>query len=99
VRKRLLGGADGQFHVVLHAEHRANAPFLPDQTLPLAVAVAAFTAGSAYVNHDDAAGRIEVGRRADLTVLDRNLFDPAAGYPADAQVRFTIAAGQLVHQA
>jgi predicted amidohydrolase YtcJ len=80
-------------------ENRDNAPFLPEQTLSLAVAVGAFTAGSAYVNHDDAAGRIEVGRRADLTVLDHNLFDPAAGYPADAQVLYTIATGRIVYQA
>ena len=32
-------------------EHRDAAAFLPDQVLSLPVAVAAFTAGSAYVNH------------------------------------------------
>ncbi len=50
-------------------------PFLPDQRLPLPLALAAFTKGSSHVNHDDDAGSIEEGNRADLVVLDRNLFD------------------------
>ncbi len=79
-------------------ENRDNPPFLPDQVLSLPVAVAAFTAGSAYVNHDDEAGSIEVGKRADLAVLDRNIFDPAMGLPADATVTHTLAAGRVVHQ-
>jgi predicted amidohydrolase YtcJ len=78
-------------------EHRDAPAFLPGQRLPLPVAVAAFTAGSAYVNHDDDAGRIEVGRRADLAVVDRNIFDAAAGLPGDARVTHTVAAGALVH--
>jgi predicted amidohydrolase YtcJ len=79
-------------------ENRDNAPFLPEQALPLPVALAAFTAGSAYVNHDDDAGTIAVGRRADLAVLDRNLFDPRSGLPADASVTHTVAGGAVVHE-
>jgi predicted amidohydrolase YtcJ len=52
-------------------------PFLPGQALTLGAALAAYTLGSAYVNHlDDQTGTIEVGRLADLVVLDR---DPFAG--------------------
>ncbi|MCW3844223.1 amidohydrolase [Micromonospora yasonensis] len=80
-------------------EHRDNAPFLPEQALPLSVALAAFTAGSAYVNHDADGGTIEVGSRADLAVLDRNLFTAGAGLPADARVTHTIAGGAVVHEA
>jgi predicted amidohydrolase YtcJ len=79
-------------------ENREKPPFLPDQVLSLPVAVAAFTAGSAYVNHDDEAGSIEVGKRADVAVLDRNIFDPSLGLPADATVTHTIAAGRVVHR-
>ena len=79
-------------------ENRGNAPFLPEQALPLPVALAAFTAGSAYVNHDDDAGTIAVGKRADLAVLDRNLFAPDAGLPADARVTYTIAGGTVVYE-
>lgn len=78
-------------------DSRDSPAFLPDQRLPLPVAVAAFTAGSAYVNHDDEAGSIEVGRRADLAVVDRNIFDAATGLPGDARVTHTVAAGRIVH--
>jgi predicted amidohydrolase YtcJ len=72
-------------------------PFLPDQRLGLHLALAAFTAGSAHVNHDDEGGAIEEGRRADLVVLDRNLFDAPGGAVADARVEHTIAAGRVVY--
>jgi predicted amidohydrolase YtcJ len=56
-------------------------PFLPGQALTLSQALAAYTLGSAYVNHlDDQTGTVEVGKLADLVVLDR---DPFAGPPAD----------------
>jgi predicted amidohydrolase YtcJ len=71
-------------------------PFLPDQRLPLHLALAAFTKGSSYVNHDDDTGSIEEGNRADLVVLDRNLFDAADATVADARVEHTIAAGRVV---
>jgi predicted amidohydrolase YtcJ len=53
-------------------------PFIPGQRLSPAVALRAYTAGSAFVNHLDDTGRIEPGFRADLAVLDR---DPFAGPP------------------
>ena len=50
-------------------------PFLPGQGLELAEALAAYTIGSAYVNHlDDETGTIEPGKLADLVVLDRDPF-------------------------
>jgi len=55
-------------------------PFLPGQSLDLDEALAAYTIGSAYVNHlDDQTGTIECGKLADLVVLDR---DPFAGPPS-----------------
>jgi len=79
-------------------EHRDNAPFLPEQRLTLDQAVDAFTAGSAHVNHDEQAGAIEVGRRADLVLLDTDLFAPGAPPAADAGVALTVAAGAVVHE-
>ena len=55
-------------------------PFLPDQALDLETAFAAYTSGSAWINHRDDAGTVATGRAADLVVLDR---DPFAGDPAD----------------
>jgi predicted amidohydrolase YtcJ len=86
-------------------EHRDNAPFLPAERLGLAEALDAFTAGSAYVNHDDGpagGGVIGVGRRADLAVLDADPFAPGFGSPgrmplADARVELTVTGGRVVH--
>lgn len=50
--------------------------FLPEQAIDLTTAFAAYTSGSAWINHRDDAGRIEPGAVADLVVLDR---DPFAG--------------------
>jgi predicted amidohydrolase YtcJ len=76
-------------------EHRDNAPFLPEQALPLDVAMRAFTAGSAHVNHDEDGGTLAVGRRADLALLDQNVF--AEGAPiADSRVNLTVAGGRVV---
>jgi predicted amidohydrolase YtcJ len=50
--------------------------FLPAQSLDPASAFAAYTIGSAFVNHLDETGSVEEGRLADLVVLDR---DPIAG--------------------
>jgi predicted amidohydrolase YtcJ len=79
-------------------ENRDNAPFLPEQALPLQVALAAFTAGSAYVNHDVDGGSLQVGKRADLAVLDRNLFAVPSGHVSDARVEMTLASGRVVHE-
>ena len=47
--------------------------FLPHQALDIRTAIRAYTAGSARVNHLDATtGTIEVGKRADLVVLNRD---------------------------
>ncbi len=51
-------------------------PFLPEQAVPLETAFAAYTSGSAWINHRDDAGILEPGAAADLVVLDR---DPFAG--------------------
>ncbi len=57
-------------------EERDFEVFLPEQRLDLATSLAAYTAGSAWVNHLDAvSGSIEVGKSADLVVLDRDPFE------------------------
>jgi predicted amidohydrolase YtcJ len=70
--------------------------FLPEERVPLAAAVAAFTSGTAFVNHDDAGGMLTVGSRADLAIVDRNVFDLPEGTIADSQVELTIASGDVV---
>ncbi|HXA62413.1 MAG TPA: amidohydrolase [Streptosporangiaceae bacterium] len=84
-------------------ENRGNAPFLPGERLRLDDALDAFTAGSAYVNHDAHGGAIETGRRADLALLDTDLFAPGFATPdhaplSDARVRLTVASGEVVYE-
>jgi len=94
---------------------RELAAFLPHERLTLDAALDAFTAGSAWVNHDDDGGAIRVGARADLAVLDADLFGtdlrigtraPIGGGPphslqgvSDASVVMTVAAGRVVYEA
>jgi predicted amidohydrolase YtcJ len=74
-------------------------PLLPDERLDLIDALAAFTAGSAYVNHlDTETGTLEVGKAADLAVLDRDLFDRGAGAIGEARVVGTFVEGVPVYE-
>ncbi len=78
---------------------RDGVPFRADQALSLADALAGFTRGSAFVNHDEQeAGSIEVGKRADLVLLDRDIFAVSAGPVGDARVDLTMASGQVVFE-
>lgn len=73
--------------------------FLPEERLDLIDALAAFTNGSAYVNHlDTETGTLEVGKLADLAVLDRDLFDRGAGPIMDARVVGTFVGGVPVFE-
>ncbi|MDH4159371.1 MAG: amidohydrolase [Actinomycetota bacterium] len=78
-------------------DHAGVDAFLPEQALSLASALTAYTRGSAWVNHlDDVTGTLEVGKLADLALLDR---DPFAGPPDQigaTAVRRTYVEGELV---
>lgn len=75
-------------------------PFLPDERLDLPTALAAFTMGSAFVNHlDRETGSIERGKFADLAVIDRDLFELPVGQIADATVHQTYVGGERVYAA
>jgi predicted amidohydrolase YtcJ len=89
-----------QLHVAVHRAMPGaeDEPFLPEERLELQDALAAFTAGSAYVNHLDDAGVLAPGRLADLAVLDRDLFDRGSGPIADARVVATFVDGVAVYE-
>jgi predicted amidohydrolase YtcJ len=72
--------------------------FLPDERIDLPTALAAFTMGSAYVNHLDLeTGSIEIGKYADLTVIDRNIFEHPVEEIGDATVDLTYVQGERVY--
>lgn len=73
-------------------------PLLPDERIELIDALAAFTSGSAYVNHFDETGSLEVGKLADIAILDRDLFDRGAGAIGEACVIGTFVEGVPVYE-
>jgi predicted amidohydrolase YtcJ len=80
-------------------EHRGEGDvLLPDERLELIDALAGFTNGSAYVNHLDETGSLEVGKLADLAVLDRDLFDRGAGAIGETRVIATFVEGVAVFE-
>jgi predicted amidohydrolase YtcJ len=110
---RLVAGSDwpvstpdplAAIHVAVHRMaygelgRAGREAFLPEQALSLEVAFAAYTSGSAWVNHRDDAGRIAPGMVADVVVLDRDPFEDVATVGA-TQVVSTWIGGQPVHQA
>lgn len=70
----------------------------PDERVPVAEAMRLKTVDAAWQVHSDDAGTIEVGKHADLTILDR---DPQQAEPADIAaigVVRTIVAGRTVYE-
>lgn len=75
-----------------------SATFLPEQRVDLADALAAYTIGTARVNHLDArTGTVEMGKLADLVVTDRDPFAIPAEELAETTVLATYVEGQRVH--
>jgi predicted amidohydrolase YtcJ len=73
-------------------------PFLTEEAITLAQALDAFTINAAYVNRAEKdTGSVEVGKRADLAVLDRNLFDIKPAEISDTKVLVTLFEGKPVH--
>jgi len=74
-------------------------PFLPGQALELAEAIAAYTFGSAFVNHlDDDTGSVGPGKLADLIVLDRDPFAGPVAEIGDTKVLATYVQGTEVYK-
>ncbi|WP_370113880.1 amidohydrolase [Streptacidiphilus sp. MAP12-33] len=89
-------------HVAVNrtGEEDPNRVLGPEERLDLGSALAAYTAGTARVNHlDDLTGSIQTGKLADLVVLDRNPFDGPSQAIAETRVLRTYVQGELVHAA
>ncbi|KUI25950.1 twin-arginine translocation pathway signal protein [Mycobacterium sp. IS-1496] len=80
----------------------SDAPVLEpdDQRLSVAEAVHANTLGAAHqLRLEDKVGSLEIGKRADLIVLDRNIFDVDPHDIHRATVTMTMMDGQIRHEA
>lgn len=72
-------------------------PFNPDQRISLEAAISAYTIDAAGLNIlDETTGSIEVGKYADLVVLDQNLFEIPVEHISDTSVIVTIFDGETV---
>jgi predicted amidohydrolase YtcJ len=76
-------------------ENKDN-PFLPEQAVDLATALAAYTSGSARVNGlENTAGAISTGCDADFAIVDADLATIDGGEICQASVRQTWVRGQV----
>jgi predicted amidohydrolase YtcJ len=81
-------------------DHKYAGRLSEDKGLSRREAVRAITLNSSYELHqDEATGSLEVGKLADLIVLDRNLFDIPAAEIADIKVLQTVVGGRVVYEA
>ncbi len=74
--------------------------WIPAQKITLDEALHAYTTGNAYgVFAETTRGMLKPGYRADLVLLDQDLFSIAPEAIESAQVRTTVAGGKVVYQA
>jgi predicted amidohydrolase YtcJ len=78
---------------------RAATPWLPEEVVDLSVAIAMYTINAAYQNHQEReTGSIEVGKLADLVILEKNLFEIAPRDIHSVRVMRTILEGRTVFE-
>ena len=90
----------GIYAALTRQDEKGNPPggWHPDQRMTLDETLAAFTAGSAFASFDEAkVGVLKVGMKADLTVVDRDLFAIKPVAILGAKVLETIIEGEFVH--
>ena len=72
--------------------------FIPEERIDLESALAAFTINAAFLSRRDGeTGSIEVGKYADLVLLDQNLFDIDAKDISETTALVTMFEGRVVH--
>ncbi len=80
-------------------ENPESAPLVPDQALTLEELLAAYTIQAAYQLHQEhLTGSIEVGKAADLVLLDRNLFETPQHRISETEVLMTLLDGEVVYR-
>lgn len=74
-------------------------PWISEEVVDLPLMIAAYTINGAYVNfQEQETGSIEVGKAADLIVLNRNLFEIPRHEMHNVKVELTLLDGQVVYQ-
>ncbi len=84
----------------VHDDGEPSGGWNPEERIALADALRAYTMGSAYgAFRESELGTLEVGKLADLVVLDRNLFQISPDDIKSARAVLTMMGGRVVHQA
>lgn len=91
VTRRYLGGRD--------AAGKTYEPWAPEERLTLGQAIAAYTIFGAYLwSQEETRGSIEVGKLADLVVLESNLFEVPETEIHQVLVDMTILDGRVIFE-
>lgn len=109
---RIIGGSDWNvssadpFAAIETAVRRQNALLESGPTLnanertSLATMIDAYTINASWLMHNEnKTGSLEVGKRADIAVLDRQLFEVPATEISDTKVLMTILDGEIIYAA
>jgi len=92
VTRRHLGGVNP-------GNMQTDKTWMPEQTLNLEQAIAAYTIQGAYLLHmEDETGSIEAGKLADLVVLEENLFEIPALEIHSVNTDMTVFDGQIIYR-
>jgi len=87
-------------HAITRSEGRGSPPLLPEQSLLLQDMVDAYTINAAFaLKQERTTGSIEVGKRGDFIVIDRDIFSIDPFDLHDTQVRATYLDGREVYKA
>ncbi|HEX2520936.1 MAG TPA: amidohydrolase family protein, partial [Terriglobia bacterium] len=74
--------------------------WVPEEKITVEEALRSYTINNAFASFDEnKSGSIEVGKLADLVVLDRDIFNIPSGTIAQARVQYTIVEGKIVYRA
>jgi predicted amidohydrolase YtcJ len=107
---RIAGGSDwgvssfdafiAMEHAITRSEQRGRPPLLPEQSVTLQDMVDAYTINAAFaLKQERTTGSLELGKRADLVVLDRDIFAIAPFELHDTKVMATYLDGREVYAA
>jgi predicted amidohydrolase YtcJ len=87
-------------HAITRSEAKGMRPLLPEQSIPLQAIVDAYTINAAYaLKQERTTGSLEVGKRADFIVLDRDIFGLDPFELHNTRVLQTYLDGQPVYRA
>src|SRR5438309_12044633 len=85
--------------VTLERQTERGGVLTPDERLTREQAIRLYTINSAYLHHEEKEkGSLEVGKLADLILIDRNILDCPVNDIRETRVLMTIVGGKVVYE-